>query len=112
MKGAKSQRDATKIPTALPHTDSEYCLNKALAVGILENPVPFGLMGGEDGDVIKAKLVFMLSLPDPKSQIVIIQRILEMFRNGQTMAELLKLGEGDSNDVKQMLLSYFSDPRE
>ncbi len=99
----------TKIPTALPHTDSEYCLKKALAVAILEEPVPFGLMGGEDGDVIKAKLVFMLSLPDPKSQIQIIQKILDMFRNEQIIAKMVELSERNINDVKNMLLKHFSE---
>ncbi|BBB48918.1 PTS system, galactitol-specific IIA component [Pelolinea submarina] len=99
----------TKIPAALPHTDSEYCLRKALAVGVLEKPVTFGLMGGEDGETIDTKMVFMLSLPNPKSQIVIIQKILEIFREEPTMEMLQRTGEKDPSELRKILTSYFSD---
>ncbi len=98
----------TKIPAAIPHTDSKYCLKKALAVGILEKPVKFGLMGGEDGQTVDTNLIFMLSLPDPKSQVVIIQKMLEIFRNEQMMKRLLELGKKDILQMKEMLANYFS----
>lgn len=98
----------TAIPAALPHTDSEHCLKNALAIGILEEPVTFGLMGGEEGDTVDVKIVFMLSLPNPKSQIVIIQGMLEILRNDHMMQLLIKNGKENTNKAKKMLVDYFS----
>ncbi len=98
----------TLIPAALPHADAGFCLESALAVGILETPVPFGLMGGENGDEVLVQAVFMLSLPDPKSQIAVIQRMLEMLRDGQTMQKLIKYGKDDICKVKATLSDFFS----
>ena len=99
----------TKIPAALPHTDAEHCLKNALAVGILEKPVPFGLMGGEADETVDVEIVFMLSLPNPKSQVAVIQKMLEILRDDKTMELLIKNGSENVDAVKAMLVDFFSD---
>jgi PTS system galactitol-specific IIA component len=98
----------TKIPAALPHTDAEHCLKNALAVGILDKPVPFGLMGGEVDEIVDVNIVFMLSLPNPKSQVAVIQKMLEILRNDKTMELLIKNGREDVDAVRALLVDYFS----
>ena len=98
----------TKIPAALPHTDAEHCLQKALVVGILDKPVSFGLMGGEADETVDVKIVFMLSLPNPKSQVSVIQKMLGILRDDKTMELLIKNGREDVDAVSAMLIDFFS----
>ena len=50
------------VPVALPHTDAEHCLKPAVIIGKMEQPVAFGMMGGEEDETVDVRLVFMLSL--------------------------------------------------
>ena len=78
----------TEIPVALPHANAEYCLRPALALGLLAEPVSFGLMGGDEGETIETRLVFMISLPDPKSQLLMIQRLVKLFQEEEYLVGL------------------------
>jgi len=96
----------TEIPVALPHADAEYCERPAIALGLLSEPVSFGLMGGEDGETVETRLVFMISLPDPKGQMVMIQRLVKLFREKDC---LVGLHNTESPlQAKSLLQEFFS----
>src|SRR5687767_12413701 len=44
---------------ALPHTDASFVKESKIGLLVLENPVKFGMMGG-DGEEIDVKIVFLL----------------------------------------------------
>jgi len=94
----------TPTPAAIPHADSEFCLKNAMAVGLAATPIPFGVMGGEEGETIDLKLVFMLSLPNPKSQVPMIQKMVQMLRDDEMMRQL---ANSDLTVMKNLLESYF-----
>lgn len=93
----------TEIPVALPHADAKYCEQPGLALGLLAEPISFGLMGGDDSETVETRLVFMISLPDPKSQMLMIQKMVKLFqekdclvglRNSESPAEAKSLLQG------------------
>ncbi len=94
------------VPVALPHTDAEYCLKPAIIVGKLAQPVPFGMMGGEEDEVVEVRLVFMLSLPDPKNQIETIKNLTEMFRKDSVLEKILQTQSLD--EIKAIIAQNFS----
>lgn len=94
------------VPVALPHTDAEYCLKPAIIVGKLAQPVPFGMMGGEADEVVDVRLVFMLSLPDPKNQIETIKNLTEMFRKDSVLENILQTQSLDG--IKNIIAQNFS----
>ena len=83
---------ATGLPTvgfsvAIPHTDIEHVLKKAICIGILENPVPFGIMGEYDS-FTSVKIVFMLAMDKKDSQFDILQRLMMLFQNDSLMKQI------------------------
>jgi galactitol PTS system EIIA component len=56
------------IEVAIPHADTEWSIKPSLTIAILDQPVTFGSMDGTGGDVM-AKLVFMLTIEEPKDHI-------------------------------------------
>ena len=99
----------TEVPVALPHADAQYSLRTALAVGVPDKPITFGLMGGDENEKVDVRLIFMLSLPDPKSQIKMIRKMVTLFRNGNIMKRLLSAENPDK--LKIMLINYFSESK-
>jgi PTS system galactitol-specific IIA component len=78
----------TEIPVALPHADAEYSELPAIALGVLAEPVSFGLMGGDDDETVETRLIFMISLPEPKDQMLMIQRLVKLFREKDCLVGL------------------------
>lgn len=78
----------TEIPVAIPHTDIEHCLRPALAVATLAEPVAFGEMGSESATVA-ARVVVALSITEAHAQVVWLQRLIELFQQGDLMRQML-----------------------
>jgi|YNPNPStandDraft_1061719.scaffolds.fasta_scaffold24078_5 PTS system galactitol-specific IIA component len=77
----------TAIPLALCHTESEHVNETAIAVGTLETPVRFQEMGTPENDVM-AEIIFVIALKDPKGQVFLLQRMMEVFKNEQTLSTI------------------------
>lgn len=77
----------TIIPIALCHTERESVLKSALAVGTLEQPVDFQQMGSPELTV-KAEIVFLLALNDPKDQIPWIMKLTSVFKEKENMEKV------------------------
>lgn len=65
---------------ALPHTDAEHCLNPAIAVGILKQPVEFFEMATLDS-VVHTDLIFLLSIKVPEDQVEWLARLVNLFQH-------------------------------
>ena len=89
---------ATGLPTvgfsvAIPHTDIEHVLKKAVCIGILEDPVSFGIMGEHDA-FTSVKIVFMLAMNQKDSQLDILQRLMMLFQDDSLMKQLASETKG------------------
>jgi galactitol PTS system EIIA component len=82
----------TGLPTslygvAIPHTDSHHVLRTGIAVGILQNPTEFTIMGTTD-QIVQVKLVLLLAIQDPSSHIQVLQQLMEVFQLPDVLQQL------------------------
>ena len=70
----------TSIPLALCHTEAQYVKQAAMCCASLLNPVEFHEMGNPDG-IVKAEIVFLLALKDPKEQVPWLKKIASIFKD-------------------------------
>lgn len=89
----------TAIPTAIPHTDPEHVLNPGLALATLARPVAFGEMGRTDGTRVDVRLVVMLVLADPHSQLAALQHLIARLQDADAVRELL--AAADDTDLRR-----------
>ncbi|MBB6449935.1 PTS system galactitol-specific IIA component [Geomicrobium halophilum] len=98
---------ATGLPTkgvsvAIPHTDVEYVNRKTISVAVLKEPVDFGIMG-EPKATIPIKLVFLLAMDEEHSQLSLLQKLMEMFQDEDTLKYLIN--ENNKTKIKNLLES-------
>ncbi|WP_171016676.1 PTS sugar transporter subunit IIA [Pseudalkalibacillus caeni] len=77
------------VGVAIPHTDTEHVLKPALAVGVLENPVPFQVMGNPEENV-EVKIVFLLAMKEPQAQLDLLQKLMGLLQNEELLIQLSK----------------------
>ncbi len=87
----------TVIPVALCHTEAKYVNQSAMAVGTLVHPVEFHEMGTPERD-IKAEIIFLLALKDPKDQISYLKTMVTVFKNKETLETIR-----DATDPKALV---------
>ncbi|WP_252311929.1 PTS sugar transporter subunit IIA [Sinobaca sp. H24] len=102
---AREKEFATGLPTAgvavaIPHTDVEHVNTKTISVGILKKPVAFGIMGEEE-ETVNVELVFMLAMNETHSQLALLQKLMEIFQNEETLKYLMK--ETDATRIKETI---------
>lgn len=90
----------TALPTegvkvALPHTYAQYSLRPAILVANLKKPVVFKEMGNS-GDDIPVELVFSIVVTDPKSQIIVLKKLMDIFSKKKVLKELKKANTIDN----------------
>ncbi|WP_047982685.1 PTS sugar transporter subunit IIA [Ornithinibacillus contaminans] len=96
---------ATGLPTAgvsvaIPHTDVEHVLQKTISVAVLKNPVDFVIMG-DDSETTPVQLVFMLAMDEAHSQLTLLQKLMQVFREEETLAYIVK--QTDATQIKELL---------
>ncbi|WP_219914658.1 PTS sugar transporter subunit IIA [Thalassobacillus sp. CUG 92003] len=80
---------ATGLPTkgpsvAIPHTDKEHVHRKTLSLGILEQPVDFGVMGEAEATT-PVEVVFMLAMDSEDSQLSLLQELMAIFQDEEKL---------------------------
>jgi PTS system galactitol-specific IIA component len=85
------------IPISLAHVGTN-CLSSFLALATLSNPVPFGNMDGSD-TFVHAKLVFVFGIVKPEEQVVVLQRLGNLFKKLEFLKKLYL------SDTQESLLS-------
>ncbi|MBC7261908.1 MAG: PTS sugar transporter subunit IIA, partial [Chloroflexi bacterium] len=84
------------IPVAIPHAEAEYCKVPAIAVGILDQPVRFGEMGGDSGSTLPVQIVFLLALNNPDLQVEWLQRLVILFQQPGLLQNLRKMSQEEA----------------
>ena len=85
---------ATGLPTsqfgvAIPHTDCEHVLKRAVAVGILDRPVEFTEMASP-GTTVQVSIVFLLAVPEPEGAVRLLQSLALMFETPGVLEQLIR----------------------
>ena len=94
---------ATGLPTgdigvAIPHTDAIHVNRQAVAVGILENPVQFCIMGDPDNTPVNVSIIFMLAVPDKDKVMAMLQQLMEIIPDKEYLTSL-----GSTKDRAKMV---------
>jgi len=84
----------TGLPTpgaaiAIPHADPQHCIEPAVAVGILKNPVGFAEMGSPQS-TLDVRIVFLLSVTRPEDHVEWLSKLASAFQNPQFAQRLLE----------------------
>ncbi|MFO7151860.1 MAG: PTS sugar transporter subunit IIA [Bacillota bacterium] len=79
---------------AIPHTDAEHVLKPSIAVATLAKPVMFKNMANPEEE-IPVKIVFMLALNSPHSQVEMLQQLVSLFQNENILKQILDAKGGD-----------------
>ncbi|MEC2159709.1 PTS sugar transporter subunit IIA [Virgibacillus halodenitrificans] len=101
---ARESEFATGLPTngvsvAIPHTDVEHVNSKTISIAVLKDPVDFGVMGDPDGTT-PVKLVFMLAMDQAHDQLSLLQRLMQIFQDEETLIYL-------ANEKKKSVIKDF-----
>ena len=105
---AREQEYATGLPTmgvsvAIPHTDPEHVNKKTISVAVLKEPVEFGVMGGDSSETTPVKLVFMMAMDEADSQLGLLQRLMQIFQDEETL--LFLANETEKTKIIELLES-------
>lgn len=77
-----------KDNVALPHTDSIHVNRQGIALGILENPVDFHIMGNPE-EVVPVRLVFLMAIKENDDQVKMLQVLMDMIQKPAFISTLL-----------------------
>jgi len=78
-----------EINAAIPHVDIEFVNQSALALATLTKPVVFYNMVDSE-EAVPARLVIMLALDQPKSQITMLQEVSRIFQQPEIVHQLVE----------------------
>lgn len=92
-----------QINVAIPHTDPEHVNNAAICLGILEKPVTFNVMGME-GETTEVSLLFMLSIKHKEDQMGMLQKLITLCQDQDTLKEILAKDQDKINEVMTALV--------
>jgi PTS system galactitol-specific IIA component len=88
---------------AMPHTDIEHVIRPGVALATLQRPVIFHNMVSPEEEV-PVRLVFLLALDQPKSQIEMLQQVAGVLQDAQLVASLL--AAKDKAEVRAILTDH------
>ncbi|SHI62154.1 PTS sugar transporter subunit IIA [Propionispora hippei] len=111
---AREQTFPTGLPTetfgvAIPHTDSVHVIRPGVAIGVLKEPIEFGMMG-YPGEAVQVKLLFMLAIKDSNMQIQLLQDLVGLFSEAPLMNQLIVCTE--SERIVELVQSYLQELKE
>ncbi|NOU83327.1 PTS sugar transporter subunit IIA [Paenibacillus sp. LMG 31459] len=101
----REQAYPTGLPTggcsvAIPHTDIEHVNRKAISIGVLKQPVRFGIMGEEE-ETTPVELVFMLAMDQKHSQLKLLTRLMQVIQDQSMLRALSK--ETSPASIKELM---------
>lgn len=79
------------IGVALPHTDSDFVKESKIGMLVLDEPVKFGMMGGDDGEEVDVKIAFLLGLSEGNEHLQVLQEIIQLIQDKNFINELLSI---------------------
>jgi galactitol PTS system EIIA component len=103
---AREEEFATGLPTegmgvAIPHTDAHHVIKQAVAVGILDEPVNFCVMGDASDSEVEVSLILMLAVPDKDQVMTVLKQVLGIIQDSQFINAITE--ETDRKKIISML---------
>lgn len=92
-----------EISVAIPHTDPEHVNDAAICLGILDKPVTFNVMGME-GETTDVSILFMLSIKHKEDQMDMLQKLIAVCQNQDTLKEIMAEDMDKINEVMTALV--------
>lgn len=86
---------------ALPHTECEHVNKSQIAIMTLEKPVKFYEMTSLDKE-IDVKIIFMLALKNSEQHIKILQKVMKLVQDKDTMNKLYSFDDSEVN-IKKLI---------
>lgn len=83
------------VKVAIPHTYAIHVNKPIIVVASLKKPVAFKEMGNGINDVM-AELVFMLAVTDPKNEVTLLQKLMNIFTKENVLLELKASSDVDT----------------
>ena len=93
---------AGDIHAAIPHTDVEHVIKPGVALATLPQPVIFHHMIDPEEEV-PVRLVFLLALEQPKSQVAMLQEIATILQSPSLVTQIVDAANID--EIKETLAS-------
>lgn len=84
------------IHAAIPHTDIEHVIRPGIGMATLVRPVVFNNMVSPE-ETVEVRLVFVLALEQPKSQIEMLQEVAQVLQRPDVVKALM-----DAKDLHQV----------
>ena len=78
----------TPVSVAIPHSDKIYAFHSAVAIVRLNKPIVFQNMGAPEEELF-VELIFLLAIPQDEDQVLMIQTIMEVVQNQETLIRLM-----------------------
>jgi PTS system galactitol-specific IIA component len=90
---ARERVHPTGLPTepvavAIPHADPIHVLQSAVAIGVLDRSVSFGLIGGVNGATVPVQVVFLLAIKETEKQVVMIQELMSLLQTPRLLTRV------------------------
>lgn len=85
----------TPFAVAIPHTWAEHCIEPAVAVGILREPVKWLEMGSNDKE-LDVCIVLLLSITEPEAQVHFLRQLIDFFTVSENLEKLINNDGVDS----------------
>ncbi|MED3668584.1 PTS sugar transporter subunit IIA [Geobacillus kaustophilus] len=76
------------VSVAIPHTDVEHVIQKAISVATLKQPVPFAVMG-ENDRTTPVQIVFMLAMNEAHTQPTLLQKLMQLIQDEKALKYIL-----------------------
>lgn len=80
--------DMGEIGVAIPHTDVSHVIRSTMAIAVLQKPVPFEVMGGDDGETVGVSLVVAMAIQDAAAHLSQVQALLKVLQDNSVLREL------------------------
>lgn len=80
--------DIKGVGVAIPHTDASHVIRSAMAVAVLNNPVTFELMGGEEGETVAVSVVVTMAIRNAAEHLDQVKALLKILQDNSVLREL------------------------
>lgn len=79
----------TDPPVAIPHTDGTFVKKDTILCILNNKEIEFNEMGGDQEDVVKPTVFFMLVLSEGKTHLNQLQNLIEKIQGGELITRLI-----------------------
>jgi PTS system galactitol-specific IIA component len=79
----------TVPPVAIPHTDGTFVKKNTILCIVNQQEVVFNEMGGDEEDIVRPRVFFMLVLSEGETHLAQLQNLIEKIQGGELVAKSL-----------------------